>query len=429
MSKRISRRSFLTHSALAGSALAAPFVITRPGWSQTGPIKFGMVEARSGPNKYVGDARIDTATFVVERVNAAGGLLGRKVEMLVVDSEFKPDVASRRAGELLIGEKIDLITAFGGAVAKVVAQAAFQQNKLFVSTSTLPSEMTGVEFLPTTFSCAFNSEMLSRSAAAYIAKAILSKVYILCQDYASGRSAGETFKMRFNSIKRADQAIVGEEYHPTFRLTDFAPYITKVMASGADAVMTANFGPDLRLLLQQGHQLGWKIKAVGFYLNDPTLTSAIGDAAIGHVTTGINMITLDTQQNKELTKPWQARFPNATLFSKVPDLAVGQALSGFMWMLDVVTKAGSLDTETLIKTWEGDKFQALWGGAEMRACDHQVQSGCGVAEIVAPKDIPIDMRFYGDAFPYIGPATVIPREMVSVPLAETRNKRCTAQGR
>jgi len=77
--QKISRRKAL-FSAAAG--IAAPFIITRYGWAQTGSIKFGMVEPLSGPNKYYGESRVDAVRLVVERINASGGLLGRKVEYL-----------------------------------------------------------------------------------------------------------------------------------------------------------------------------------------------------------------------------------------------------------------------------------------------------------------------------------------------------------
>jgi branched-chain amino acid transport system substrate-binding protein len=424
--KRLSRRGMLRVGMAGIGALAAPAIIVRPGWTQSGPIKIGMLEARSGPNKYVSDARIAATEFAADRVNTTGGLFGRKVEIAVADSEFKPDVAARRANELLLGDKVDVIIAFGGGVAKVAAQAASKAEKLFVSTSTLPAELTGAEFMPTTFSLAFNSEMISQGVAAYIAGSGLKKVFILCQDYASGRSAGETFKKRFNASKKPDQAIVGEEYHPTFKLTDFAPYITKVMASGADALMTANFGPDLRLLIQQGAQLGWNIKVVGFYLNDPTLAIAIGDALVGHITVGINQITLDTPAQRKLLEEWKPRFKDAPHFYRVPDLATGQAVNGAMWLLEVMRKTGTVDTAALIRTWEGDKYEAPWGQAELRSCDHQIISPCGVAEFLPPTKIPEQLRFYGMEFPYIGPASVIPANAVAVPLNETGNKRCIA---
>lgn len=419
-----SRRRLIKGAASLGlGSIAAPALLLRPGWAQTGPIRIGLIEPRSGPNKYIGDSRIAAAEFVADRVNSAGGLLGRKIEFVPAESEMKPDVASRRANDLILGEKVAAVSAFGGGIAKVVAQICNTNNTIFYSTSTLPTEMTGAEFVPTTFSLAFNSEMLAQSVAAYISKEKLSKVYILCQDYASGRSAASTFRKRFDQIKRADQAIVGEEFHPPFKVNDFAPYITKIMASGADALMTANFGPDLRLLMQQGHQLGWKVKVVGFYLNDPTLTSAIGEAAIGHVTTGVNMITLKTPQNVQITAAWRAKYPDAPLAYRVPDLQTGQALVGNQWLLDVIKKAGSVDTAALIKAWEGDRRDVLWGPAQMRACDHQLQSGCGVATIMKPADIPADIRFFPE-FPYIGAATLIPVDSISIAPKETGNSRC-----
>ncbi|MGO9774853.1 MAG: ABC transporter substrate-binding protein [Roseiarcus sp.] len=423
MVDRISRRGFLKSAAVGG--VFAPAVLTRPGWAQTGPIRIGFIEPRGGPNKYIGDSRMAAVDFVVERVNAAGGLLGRKVESVVADSELKPDIASRRANDMLLGDKVDALCAFGGAVAKVTAQIANANKKIFFSTSTLPTEMTGAEFLPTTFSLAFNSEMLAQAVAAQVAKMSQTKVYVLCQDYASGRSAAQTFKKRFEQLKRSDQSIVGEEYHPAFKINDFAPYITKIMASGAEILMTANFGPDLRLLMQQGHQLGWPVKVVGFYLNDSTLTSVLGDAAVGNITVGVAMATLNTPLNMETIKAWRARYPDAPISHRVPDLQTGQSLAGISWFLDAVKKAGSLDTESIIKAWEGDRAEILWGPAQMRACDHQLQSGCGVATIEKPGDIPEAIRFFPE-FPYIGSATLLPVEAVSIPPGETGNKRCAA---
>jgi len=403
-----------------------PALILRPGWSQTKPIKLGMVEVRSGPSKYIGDSRIDATTAVVERINAAGGVLGRKVEVVAVDGEYKPDVSLRRSKELLQGEKVDVITAFGSAIAKVTAQAAFDEKKLFISTAVMASETTGAEFLPTTFSLAPNNDMLARAAAAYVAGSDLKKIYILTYDTAGGRSAGESFRRAFQALKRPDQTLVGEEYHPFLRLTDFGPYITKVAASGADGIYTANFGPDSRLLIQQGKELGWKVRLVGNYLNDPAAIATLKEAAIGNIAIGMHQITIDTPENRAWIKIWKERFPNASLFSRTPDSANGLTVSGTEWLFDVIKRAGSLDTETLIKTWEGSKFRCLWGEAEMRACDHQMLSQCGIARIAPPAEIPEEFRVFGNDMPYLAPVGIVPKENATVPLAETGNPRCRA---
>jgi branched-chain amino acid transport system substrate-binding protein len=425
MNYAISRRMFL--GGAAGAVAAGPYVILRPGWAQTGPIKIGLLEPQSGPTKYVGDANTAAARFAVERINARGGVLGRRMEVVVADSEFKVDVGTRRANDLLLGEKVDFIAALGASIAPPVAQLAHQQKKLFISPHTVPSEMTGKDFLPTTFVCALNTEMLANALATYFARQAPvkpKKLYLLNQDYNNGRTASEFFKRKFNALKEPDQAILAEEFHPLFRVNDFASYITKIVASGADTVMTANWGADLRLLLQQGQQLGWKVRIGGFFLNDPTLTKAVTSAAVGHVTVGVHHITVDTPENRATVQAWKARFPDAPIFHRVPDLITGRGVNAWLWLGEVIQKAGSLDAPALIKAWEGTKYRGLWGEVEMRVCDHQMQSPCFVSEVMEPARIPETIRYFGTEFPYIGPATAIPKEAVSVPPRETGNQRC-----
>lgn len=420
----MSRRNVLRAAAGAMGGVAAPAILTRYAWSQTGPIKLGMVEPMSGPNRYYGESRSDAVRLVAERINAKGGLLGRQVEFVVADSEMKADVAARRARELFLGEKVDFITGFSSPVNMALAREAATQKKLFVSTTTLPTDMNGAGFVPTTFTCSPNAEVYANGLVSLMKKSPAKKIYILAQDVGSGVVMGKHFAKQFAAVKRADQSIVGEEYHPTFRISDFGPYITKIIASGADWVVSPNFGPDLLLPLQQGYQLGWNVKVATTYLNDPVTLKEIGQAGVGHWVSAINIVTIPTAQNKEWTKIWRERYPKGQNLSAIPDSSTGMAVNGYSWLFDVVRRAGSLDTEQLIKTWEGDKYTALWGNVEMRACDHLIQTGIGQAQILAAKDIPADMRFFD--FPFVGPATVVPREEISIAPSATGNGRCAA---
>ncbi len=423
---RIDRRTFLRGAAAA--AAGAPAVLLRPGWAQTGPIKLGIVEPQSGPVKYVGDNNIAGYRFAVERLNQAGGLLGRQVEIVVADSELKPDVATRRANDLVLGEKVDfLVVNTGSNIAKAVSQVAQQHHKVFFSTGTEAAELTGEEFFPTTFRCCLNTDMHSAQLAVYFARMApqkYTKFYLLNQDYNFGRAAAEGFKKKFNRIKAPGQQIVGEEYHPLQKTQDFGPYITKIMASGAEVVMTGNWGQDLRLLLQQGASLGWKVKVGNYFLNDPTVLQAVGKAAVGHITADAYLITVDTPENREFLKLWRARYPDAPVGYRYPDLTVGRCVYAVLWLGDVVRRAGSVATDAVIKAWEGARFRTAWGEVEMRACDHQMLTQGYVAEIQEPERIPAVIRYFGTEFPYIGPATLIPREEMTVPPRETGNKRC-----
>jgi branched-chain amino acid transport system substrate-binding protein len=429
MESRLNRRTFLKGiAATTGAATAGAFVITRPGWSQTRPIKLGIIEPQSGPVKYVGDNNIAGYRFAVERLNAAGGALGRQLELVVADSELKSDVATRRANDLVLRDKVDiLVVNTGSHIAKAVSQVAAQHKKVFFSTGTEARELTGEEFFETTFRTCLNTDMHSGQLAVYFARMAARKYtrfYLLNQDYNFGHAVAEGFKKKFAEIKSPEQTIVADEYHPLQRVHDFAPYITKIMASGADAVITGNWGQDLRLLIQHGAALGWKVTVGSYFLNDPVVLQAVGSAAVGHVTADAYLITVDTPENKAFLKAWRARYPDAPIGYRYPDLTIGRCVNAVLWVGDVIKRAGSMDTQQVIKAWEGSTFKAPWGEVEMRACDHQMLTPGYVAEILEPGRIPQDIRYFGNEFPYTGPATHIPRDEMTVPPRETGNVRC-----
>jgi len=425
----LSRRRFLKGVAAAGVAAAGPFATTRRGWSQTGPIKIGIVEPLSGPVAYIGEANVAGFRFGAERLNAAGGVLGRKIELVTGDSELKPDVATRRANDLVLSDKVDFLAVNTGSnIAKAVSQVAAQSKKVFFSTGTEASELTGEEFFDTTFRCCLNTDMHSAELAIYFAKLApqkYTKFYLLNQDYNFGRAAADGFKKKFNRIKAGGQSIVGDEYHPLQKVQDFGPYITKITASGAEVLMTGDWGQDLRLLLQQGAALGWKVKVGNYFLDDPTVVKAVGKAAVGQVTADAYLCTVESPENKEFVKAWRARYPDAPVSYKFPTLTVGRCANAILWLGEVLKRAGGLDTEKVIKAWEGSRFKTLWGAeVEMRACDHQMLTQGYVAEVFDPEKIPQDIRYFGSDFPYIGKATLIPKDEITIPTKETGNKRC-----
>jgi branched-chain amino acid transport system substrate-binding protein len=429
MQTAVSRRTVLKGIAATGVASTGPFVILRQGWAQTGPIKIGILEPLSGPVAYIGEGNIAGFRFGAEHVNAAGGVLGRKLELVSADSELKPDVATRRANDLVLADKVDVLAVNTGSnIAKAVSQVASQAKKVFYSTGTEAAEMTGEEFFDTTFRCCLNTDMHSAELAIYFAKMApehYTKFYLLNQDYNFGRAAADGFKKKFNKIKAPDQQIVGDEYHPLQKTQDFGPYITKIMASGAQVVMTGDWGQDLRLFLQQGAALGWKVKVGNYFLDDPNVMKTVGKAAIGHITADAYLSTVDTKTNLAFVKAWRARYPDAPISYKYPTLTVGRCANATMWLADAIKRAGSLDTQKMIKAWEGSRFTTPWGvEVEMRACDHQMQTQGYVAEIMPPEKIPSEIRFFGTEFPYLGKPVLLPKDEVTIPPRETGNKRC-----
>ena len=141
-SDRLSRRRLLTRAPQRPACSpTAPAVVVRPGFAQTGPIRIGVLEPRSGPVKYVGDKHVAALGYAVEQVNAAGGLLGRKLEIVVADSEMKGDVATRRANDLIFSEKVDFLTGLGsiGGQGGLADRVAEQEDLLHAHERGRPS--------------------------------------------------------------------------------------------------------------------------------------------------------------------------------------------------------------------------------------------------------------------------------------------------
>lgn len=378
-------------------------------------IVLGVCEPLSGVMKDVGDRYVDAVKFAAEKINAKGGVLGKKLVVIAEDSQLKPDVATRKATKLILENGADFImTGTGSHISLAMMKVAEQYKKIFLTYGTEAASITGKEFNPYTFRACLNTDQHSAAVVAYFAKYTkFKKFYILCQDYAFGREAAEGFKKKLKDIPGAQ--LVGEEFHPIGQ-KDFAPYISKIMASGAEVVLTGNYGPDLDNLIKTGAALGWKCITGNYFLNDPYRMQVIKEAAVGHVTADSYMVTIDTPENKEFVKEWHERNKGRDVGFIWPDLSMGRCYWAIQWLAEVIKKAGSTDAEKIIKAWEGMSYQMPWGQVTMRACDHQMISP-GVAAVIEPKS-----EFFD--FPYIGKPFIIPAEDITVPPAQTGNPRC-----
>jgi branched-chain amino acid transport system substrate-binding protein len=378
-------------------------------------IVLGVCEPLSGVMKDVGDRVVNTIKYSVEQINANGGVLGKKLVVVAEDSQLKADVATRKATKLILEDKADFImTGVGSHVASAMMRVAEQNKKIFVTYTCEAASITRSEFTPYMFRVGLNTDQHSSVLTSYFGKHTnYKKFYILCQDYNFGREAADAFKKGIKKIPGGE--LLGEEYHP-IGLKDFAPYITKIMASGAEVVLTGNYGPDLDNLIKTGASLGWKCITGNYFLDDPYRMQAIKEAAIGHVTADCYMPTIDTPLNKIFVKNWHERHKGMEIGYLYPISTMGRTYAAVQWLGDVIKKAGSTDSEKIIKTWEGMDYEMPWGRVTMRACDHQMITP-GLIGVIEAKS-----EFYNT--PFIGKPIVISAEEITVPPQETDNPRC-----
>jgi len=193
----------------------------------------------------------------------------------------------------------------------------------------------------------------------------VKKVYLLNQNYSHGQQVAK-FGKEYLKRKRPDIEIVGEDLHPLAQVRDFAPYIAKIKASGADTVITGNWGSDLTLLVKAANEAGYNGKFYTYYTQVTGTPTALGTTGAGNVfQIGIGHPNLPGQGDV-----WANEFKQKVNddFYTVQIIRMLEALSLAM------AQAKSTDPVKVAMAMEGLKWKSMYGGdVEMRKSDHQLQ--------------------------------------------------------
>lgn len=293
-------------------------------------------------------------------------------------------------------------------MAKALTDLTKQHNVVFIN-YTFSDDATGKDFAYHSMRLTYNTSMLARALVAYVAKnKAFKNFYLLNQDYSYGHDMGAAFKKEIlRQIPGAQ--IVGEDYHP-LSTKDMSPFLTKIKASKADAILSGNWGTDLSILLKQRQELGVKSILINNQLGMPTVVREFPEAAMGSIAADVYMVTADSKENKEFVKRWQNRF-KGTGWSD-PDAASMRTYIGTKYLLEGIRKAGSVKVDKLIPAMEGMHQKSINGDIYLRPCDHQLQAPMPVVIIADTK------------YPYFGVPTLIPASKVEIENTAVDNPRC-----
>jgi len=245
-------------------------------------IKIAIVASFSGPAAAVGDIYFASVQSVAHDYNKRGGILvdGKKklVQVIKANHESKVPIAKKVSERMVLQEKVDVLWGTNGShLMKVINQVADKYKTIAVSAAAVSDELYDAKnFTRYSFMTSFSTQQIGRGIAYYYGQMRKKekKFYILCQDYLFGHSMAEGFK---DGLKEyyPDAELVGEDYHKLF-LTDFAPYLTKIKASGAEVVYTGDWIPDAANLLVQARQMGLDLPFANIFINNPPFLHQVG---------------------------------------------------------------------------------------------------------------------------------------------------------
>jgi ABC-type branched-subunit amino acid transport system substrate-binding protein len=357
-------------------------------------IKIGHFEVYSGPSAQSGEMGWGYYGLVAQDINSQGGILvdGKRkmIKVVKADTMLKPAAAKRAAEKLYLEEKVNFMVGNTGThIAAVGMEVAKKYKRIFLNNSALSESLMAYgKFNRYTFRCAATTVMMAKALAYAFAARPERKFYILCQDYAYGHAFGDAFKAAINEY-RPEAKIVGEAYHPLMA-KDFAPYITKVQGSGAEVIITGNYWLDANNVEKQVKQMGLEVKIAGPFIANPDNFRAMG----GGPNVGTNELLVfempfrwDRPQHVKFLTLWNDRWktwkkPYNTPLYKWP---LGPRMwTSIYWILDLIQRTGTTDTEKLVRAWEGDEFNFLGYKVRMDPCNHETAMDMAVAQVGFP---------------------------------------------
>ncbi|MFL9871240.1 branched-chain amino acid ABC transporter substrate-binding protein [Paraburkholderia megapolitana] len=343
------------------------------------PVQLALIEGMSGPFANAGAAVERNLRFGIEQVNARGGVKlndgAHPLELVVLDSKGSTEealvqlraAADRHIGFILQGNSSAVAAALLGAIDRQNTREP-DNRELFLNYSADDPALTDANCSFWHFRFDAHAGMRMDALADVIEHdQSVKKVYLLNQDYSFGHDVSRLARTAL-AAKRPDIAVVGDEFHPIGRVKDFAPYIAKIRASGADAVVTGNWGNDLTLLVKAAREQGLDTRFYTFYGNSLGAPAALGDAGVKRV-----LAVADWHPNAGGTasdawyRAYRARFPAAQ--DDYPVLRMELLVE---MLAAALNKAGSAEPVAVARALEGMKFDNGFHPMWMRADDHQV---------------------------------------------------------
>src|SRR5690348_10467194 len=243
--------------SLAITCLALLGLAVQPSLAADDTIKIGYMDPFSGAFAAGGDAGLKTFQFILDYINAKGGPLGKKYELVTFDDKLQPAEALIALKSITDQNIPFVMSCVGSNVGSALIDAVNKHNArnpdnrvLQLNCGQLATELTNEQCSFWHFRFAGSVEMRAVARIKSLPQSVKS-VYLMNQDYLFGQSIEKDTK-RFLKQYRPDIEIVADEFIPLLQVKDFAPYITKIKGSGAQSLVTGNYGPDLNLLIKAG---------------------------------------------------------------------------------------------------------------------------------------------------------------------------------
>ncbi|MDQ2801374.1 MAG: ABC transporter substrate-binding protein [Pseudomonadota bacterium] len=379
----------------ASSLLATPAIVRAQGG---GPIRIGEISSYASAPEFTKPYRKGWQ-MAVEEINARGGVLGRKVTVISRDDEGRTENAVRVAGELVAGQRVDLLAGgFLSDVGLAISDYALRANKLYVAGQPLTDELVWqhgnrvcFRLSPSTY---MQTAMLISAAAALPAR----RWATVAPDYLYGRSAVKWFKQLLTQ-RRPDVQFVAEQWAP-LRQLDAGATVTALERERPDAIFNVTYATDLVRFAREGNVRGLfrNRSVVSLLTGEPDYLNLLGaDTPVGWIVTGYPGARDESPANSAFANDYEALYQEAPEYGSVIGYSLLHSIAAG------ILRSGGTGTDQMVRGFAGAEFETPFGPVTYRPLDHQSTMGTFVGKLAIQdgRGILVDWR-------YVDGATVMP---------------------
>lgn len=347
--------------------------------------KFAMIDPFSGPAAVVSE-RIETVLrHAADGLNQEGGLNGQQIEILTFDNKMSAQETAIQAQKAIDAGARILQTSVSSSNTFALVDFVRKHNRrnpddkviVFDAASHDPA-ITGEKCSYYSFSWVLDADMKTAGLAAYLAgRPDITRVYLLNAEGSSGQTTRQSV-IDMVGAARPDIEWVGDDTHPLQKITDFTPYIAKIKASGAQAVITSDWGADLALELKAAGEAGLDTQWFTYFSTGPGAPTAMAQSGLDGLV--YSVFDGDSGIDNAGLKDFEAAFRAATGTSASAFPGDSSAMRALALAAD---KAGTNEVDALVPALEGIEFETIFGApATMRPDDHQILTQMAVSKFV-----------------------------------------------
>jgi len=342
-------------------------------------IRIAFIDPLSGPFANVGQNQLKSWQFAADKLGGAKSAAGVKFEVVGFDNKGSPQ-ESLNSLKAAIDQGFRYVTQGNGSGAALAISGAVAKHNernpgkevVFLNYAAVDPALTNEKCDYWHFRLDADTSMKMEALTSFMKdQPKVSKVYLINQNYSHGQQVAKFFKDAI-ARKRPDVKIVGEDLHPIGQVKDFSPYVAKIKQSGANALVTGNWGADLTLLVKALNDSGLKLPMYTYYAQvtgTPTALAAGGDGEVYVIAYG------SANQPGEigaLSNEYKKKFND--------DYYTYATYNGINLLSGAIAKAKSIDPVKVAAAMEGLTVKSFAGEVQMRKTDHQLQQSMYVTK-------------------------------------------------